>query len=249
MIYKIARVSQMGGRSYNEDCARFEMNGPVMVCAVADGLGGHGGGDIASKVAVDTLVDGFMSNPDIHPDHIFQLFEKANQEVLNKQIASLKMKSTAVALFCNQESMIYGHIGDSRLYRFTEGKRTFQTKDHSVSQMAVLSGEISPEKIRFHEDRNKVLRALGNDLAIKPDIQKAEGRFRAFESFLLCTDGFWEYVLEEEMEIDLAKSHSPDEWLKYMVGRLSKRVNGKNDNFTALAVFVINPSDEITIKE
>ncbi len=249
MIFRIAQVCQRGGRSYNEDCARFEVSGSVMVCAVADGLGGHGGGDIASRVVVDTLVDGFMQKPELQTKHIRQLFEKANQQVISKQTASLKMKSTVVALFCNQGSMIGGHMGDSRLYRFTGGRRTFQTEDHSVSQMAVISGEIPPEKIRFHEDRNKVLRALGNDLTIKPDIWESEGRPGVFEAFLLCTDGFWEHVLEDEMEIDLAKSNTPDEWIKYMVERLSKRVSGKNDNFTALAVFVLDPSDEITIKE
>jgi serine/threonine protein phosphatase PrpC len=60
-----------------------------------------------------------------------------------------------------------------------------------------------------------------------------------FHAFLLCTDGFWEYVLEEEMEIDLTKSNTPSEWISFMTQRLAKKVNGKNDNFTAGAVFTI----------
>ena len=249
MSYKIAGVCQRGGRSYNEDCVRYSMNGTGIVCVVADGLGGHGGGEIASAVVADTLVEGFMSNPHVHNENILHLFESANQEVLNKQVASVRMKSTVVALFLSQNAITVGHVGDSRLYRFTEGRLVFQTKDHSVSQMAVLSGEIPPEKIRFHEDRNKVLRAMGNDAAIKPEIKRLEGRPGAFEAFLLCTDGFWEYVFEDEMEIDLAKSETPEDWLDSMTGRLSKRVNGKHDNFSALAVFAVDSTDEITIKE
>jgi serine/threonine protein phosphatase PrpC len=103
--------------------------------------------------------------------------------------------------------------------------------------MAVFAGEITPAQIRFHEDRNKVLRALGNDLDIKPEISMPLQLASGFHAFLLCTDGFWEYVLEEEMEIDLSKSHAPQEWISLMLQRLYKRVDGANDNFSAIAVF------------
>lgn len=248
MIYQTAQLSQKGGRSYNEDSVLFESRGPVFAGVVADGLGGHGGGDIASRIVTETLVRGFIKAPDSHPDAIKKLFELANQEVLARQTPSVQMKSTAVGVFLSNDGMTVAHTGDSRFYRFSNGRLDFQTKDHSVSQMAVLSGEIPPEKIRFHEDRNKVLRALGNDAAIKPDMTGFEVP-SPFQAFLLCSDGFWEYVLEEEMEIDLAKSDTPQQWLDFMIGRLSKRINGKNDNFSALAVFVVHASEDITIKE
>lgn len=248
MIYKTAQCWQKGGRSYNEDSVLSERRGTVFAGVVADGLGGHGGGEIASQIVTDTLVKGFMKAPELQPDAIKKLFELANNEVLARQTPSVQMKSTAVGVFCSIEGMVVAHTGDSRFYRFLNGKLDFQTKDHSVSQMAVLSGEILPEKIRFHEDRNKVLRALGNDAAIKPDITVFEAP-RPFQAFLLCTDGFWEYILEEEMEIDLAKSETPQEWLDFMIARLSRRINGKNDNFSALAVFVVHTTEDITIKE
>lgn len=247
MKYRAAHCCMKGGRSYNEDSVRFESNGPSFAGIVADGLGGHGGGEIASSLVAETLAGGFMAETSTQPEAIHKLFEKANQEVVSKQTATLQMKSTAVGLFCDDNGLTCAHVGDSRLYRFTNGMITFQTKDHSVSQMAVLSGEIPPSQIRFHEDRNKVLRALGSDASVKPDI--ISWPRQTTDTFLLCTDGFWEYVLEEEMEIDLAKSKTPDEWLRFMIGRLSKRVHGKNDNFSALAIFMAHDAIDITIKE
>ena len=248
MFYKTAQCSQKGGRSYNEDSVLFEGRGPVFAGVVADGLGGHGGGEIASGVVTDTLVKGFMKAPGLQPDNIKELFKLANNEVLTRQTPSVQMKSTAVGVFCTTAGMAVAHTGDSRFYSFSNGKLDFQTKDHSVSQMAILSGEIPQEKLRFHEDRNKVLRALGNDTEIKPDITIFETP-RPFQAFLLCTDGFWEYVLEEEMEIDLAKSVTPQDWIDFMTARLSRRINGKNDNFSALAIFIVHADEDITIKE
>lgn len=260
MYYRTAQYSMKGGRSYNEDSVRCENSSDIFIAVVADGLGGHGGGELASRTVVDSLISEFMIKPDIDADSIRGLFESANRKILSLQTPSLQMKSTGAALFCSPKRMAAAHVGDSRIYRFQDGSIVFQTKDHSVSQMAVLSGEIPPSGIRFNEDRNRVLRAFGGDIAIKPEISFFDGGPRSSDAFLLCTDGFWEYVLEEEMEIDLAKSQTPDQWLDFMTARLGKRVNGKNDNFTAAAVFVMDaegpvkesPSEvlqEITVKE
>ncbi len=247
MIYRAAHYCMKGGRSYNEDSIRYDDGSLGFICVVADGLGGHGGGEIASSLTVETLVNGFKNNPDIGAEAIRRLFEATNREVLARQIPSIQMKSTAVALFCTGTGMTVAHVGDSRFYYFSQGRLIYQTKDHSVSQMAVLSGEISSSQIRFHEDRNKVLRALGSDVEVKPEIQSFS-RPEPSDVFLLCTDGFWEYVLEEEMEIDLAKAQGPQQWLDFMVARLGGRINGKNDNFTAGAIFVANSSMDVTVR-
>lgn len=233
-----AKLSMQGGRPYNEDSVRCIEQGSILVVTVTDGLGGHGGGQIASSLAAETITDTFISNPDINVSNIQMIFESSNEKVLSSQTPACQMKSTGVALFIKDNAAIWAHVGDSRLYHFIDGRLAFQTRDHSVSQMAVMSGDISPSQIRFHEDRNKVLRAFGNDGHIKTEISEVYRLKDKFHSFLLCTDGFWEYVLEEEMEIDLAKSQTPSQWLSFMTQRLDKRVDGKNDNLTAAAVFV-----------
>ena len=147
-----------------------------------------------------------------------------------------KMKTTLVFLAIEKGQARWMHVGDSRLYHFHAGTIANQTMDHSVSQMAVLMGEITPHQIRFHEDRNRVLRALGGESA-KPDLSSAISREEGKEAFLLCTDGFWEYVYESEMEQTLGQSKDPQQWLDKMLTILHSRTPADNDNFTAAVVF------------
>ncbi len=237
MNLRIAQFSSRGGRGYNEDSVRLFQNANAVAVAVADGLGGHGGGDIASAITADTMVQLFANEPAANAEKLRGMFEEANRRVLREQNGFSKMKSTCVTLLLTDTAAAWGHVGDSRLYHFFDGSLSFQTADHSVSYLAYRSGEIPYAGIRFHEDRNKVLRALGNEEEIKPEMAGTELR-RGFHAFLLCTDGLWEYVLETEMEADLCKSHTPEDWISFMVARLMKRVNGRNDNFSAAAVFL-----------
>ena len=146
------------------------------------------------------------------------------------------MKTTLVVLSVEDDLAKWMHVGDSRLYHFTDGKLRRQTMDHSVSQVAVLMGEITQNEIRFHEDRNRVLRALGSENA-KPDISSTIKLSGQRDAFLLCTDGFWEYVYENEMEQSLEKAENPGQWLDEMLKTLRTRVPEDNDNFSAAIVF------------
>lgn len=233
----LASYSSPGGRDYNEDSVSV-WDGQTRQCIiVADGLGGHGGGQIASQTAAGIVTGAFEQAAGIDEAWIQTVFSQANEAVLSRQTENCRMKTTCVSLFVENGQALWAHLGDSRLYHFVNGQIVFFTTDHSVSQMAVLSGEITKEQIRFHEDRNRVLRALGADAAVKPDFGSARLTDADFHAFLLCSDGFWEYVLEGEMEIDLSKSRTASEWIGYMTDRLEKKVDGRNDNYTAAAMF------------
>ena len=238
MEIEIASCSCKGGRDYNEDCVQYLEKDGVCAVVVADGLGGHGGGQIASSVVAEFITGAFMYSPEIKEKNISTIFEQANDAVLSSQTAEKKMKSTAVALFIGGGAIIWGHVGDSRLYHFKDGALIGQTLDHSVSQMAVFSGEIEQWQIRRHADRNRVLRACGVDEGFKPEVAGVYKPGPGFNAFLLCTDGFWEYVLELEMEVGLVKAETPHDWIRGMVGRLARSVPPDNDNFSAAAVFL-----------
>lgn len=242
MKFTTALSSNIGGRENNDDFASYVYNdNSYGAWIIADGLGGYPKGHTASKVAVECSIEEFLLNNQLSPDNIENIFKKANIAVIDAQEDKKminKMRTTIVGLFTDLNKVLWAHAGDSRLYFFKNGVLTFQTMDHSVSQMAVLSGDISPINIRFHEDRNKLLRVLGNDTEIKIDVLKQPIEVNKGDAFLLCTDGFWELVYEVEMEIDLCKSNSPDVWLQYMIERLYRRVSQGNDNFSAIAVFV-----------
>ncbi|MBO7252716.1 MAG: hypothetical protein J6V25_08825, partial [Oscillospiraceae bacterium] len=129
------------------------------------------------------------------------------------------------------------HVGDSRLYHFVNGKLVHQTTDHSVSQMAVMMGEITTHQIRFHEDRNRVLRSLGGENA-KADVSALLDVSSGNHAFLMCSDGFWEYVYEDEMEKTLQQASDPQAWIDSMEAILKQRIPSNNDNYTAGTVFV-----------
>jgi len=242
MAFATASISNVGGRTVNEDHCGF-LEAPGAGCwVVADGLGGHGGGATASALAVDAVLASFRANPRVAADALRSHLAAAHSAIIQRQNepSLSQMRSTIVVLLADSERAVCGHLGDSRLYQFRNGAVEFQTVDHSVPGALAASGSIQADEIRFHEDRNRVLRSLGNADELNPTI--VERPLRQGDVFLLCTDGFWEYVTELEMEADSAKTSAPEEWLHDMASRLLHRAQPENDNWTAVAVFAGPPA-------
>ena len=238
MQIRTAYLNDIGRREYNDDTVRIISQNDGLCVFVGDGLGGYAGGKAASSKAGDIIGNYRKKNTLLDEAAMVEAAKAANEGVLAEQKRSHgRMKTTMVVLTVEGRRARWMHVGDSRLYYFKNGKLQSQTIDHSVSQMAVLMGEIKQEEIRFHEDRNKVLRALGSGNA-KPEISPILSLGEDEHSFLLCTDGFWEYIYEMEMEEFLKKASSPKEWLENMQELLKDRVCREHDNFSAAAVFI-----------
>jgi PPM family protein phosphatase len=237
---RAANLSKAGGRKYNEDYCSFVEDAGFGCYALADGLGGHRGGAMAAKITVETILEQFRASPGNSSDHLKGYLEEARLRFLAEQEkdGSLSnMKATLVVALTNFRELCWGHIGDSRIYCFRDGKLVMQTKDHSVPQHLAASGAISQDQVRFHEDRNRLTRAFdGGDLS-RFEIAGKPLKLLGNEALLLCSDGFWEYVLEAEMEADLLAAETPDAWLNLMETRLLARVEAGNDNYSALALF------------
>ena len=236
--------SDIGGRSCNEDSVQFKTAGEALLAVLADGLGGHGGGDIASGIAVRTLCEGWHGATT--PAVLTELIQQAHRDIRSQQTPALAMKSTVVALALAPGHIDWAHVGDSRLYQFYNGALIRQTRDHSASQIAVMLGQITPEQIRFHEDRSRLFRALGQDGGLTVETGSAALEPGDY-AFLLCSDGFWEYVEEAEMEHALQAAASVQDWVEWMHGLLSRRVPADNDNNTAAAVWLHIPEGRETI--
>ena len=231
--------SSKGRRENNEDAFGFSNEDRVWV--VADGLGGHTSGEIASNIAVSYVLQAAKGNRGFTDSMIVEIILGANERLADDQRANPAhkgMRTTIVAAFASDNKLRYIHVGDSRFYYFKNGKVFTQTKDHSVSQMAVQMGEITTGQIRFHEDRNKLLKVLGDDGDLKLRAADGEITMENGDAFLLCTDGFWELILEPEMEIDLLKAYTPRVWINTMITRVLTRLTDKSDNFTALCGFI-----------
>lgn len=228
-----AFYSDVGGRKNNEDSYLAKKLEQGYLFLVADGLGGHGEGEIASQSAVGAVKE-YMNT---HEPDLVQAILHANRVVLQEQTTrSSQMKTTVAAAYVTQETITVAHVGDSRVYAFANNKVLWQTTDHSASQLAVSVGEITPAQIRHHEDRNVLLRALGANDTLRVDsytlpTQNCQG-------LLFCSDGFWEYVLEEEMETHLATATVADKWLYKLRALQLSRAPERCDNNTAIAVIL-----------
>ena len=224
-----------GGRDHNEDSVRASAARGVFV--LADGLGGHGRGEVASALAVDTLFTAMTQTGELDGERLLALFQSANEEILRQQAQpdQAEMRTTAVALKLTGDTAVWAHIGDSRLYRFSDGELAEVTQDHSVTYRKFLGGEISYMDVYHDDDRSRLLRVLGKE-PCRPEAGSAP--VSPGDAFLLCSDGFWEYVYNEEMQADLCKARTPEEWTEFMLLRHIRRVPSGNDNFSFIAVFV-----------
>lgn len=235
-------MSNIGGRTTNDDTAAIYQEPGKAWVYVGDGLGSYAGGKRASKTAGDKLLQLSKTRSMLDKDTLSSAAQAADKAVKDLQKATGgNMKTTLVFLAVEEDRARWMHVGDSRLYHFKNGRLLKQTTDHSVSQMAVFMGEISVHEIRFHEDRNRVLRALGGDNA-KADVSECVSVVEGEDAFLLCTDGFWEYVYENEMEEQLRLCDGPKDWIKRMEKILRTRVPKDNDNFTAAALICGKPA-------
>lgn len=242
LLYSESALTEAGGRDNNEDALVSTRQGDVACWAVCDGLGGHHGGEIASQIATEAIAQAFTSSPacsDAAVQHYLESAEAALVAAQKSDPSLDMMRTTAVILIADERQAAWGHIGDSRLYHFRDGRILSQTRDHSVPAVFAATGQISADEIRHHVDRSRLLRSLGEAVELKPALVSATP-VASGDAFLLCTDGFWEFVYEAEMEADLASASSPDQWLANMRQRLLHRVSGDNDNYTAIAVWMGN---------
>jgi PPM family protein phosphatase len=232
-----------GGREVNEDARAWAKGKDGRAFwMVADGLGGHGGGEIASRMAVEAAKAHMKQHFGLEPSSLDGALAAAQSAIVarkEEEPGLSRMHSTMVLLVTDGSMARWAHLGDSRLYHFRNGRIRAETEDHSVPQMLFRAGEITKEEIRTHEDRNRLLRSLGSDGTWKPSILAEPVELKAGDAFLLCTDGFWELVLENEMEADLAATDTAEKWLTRMLRRLAARAGEGHDNYTAIAVRVV----------
>ena len=240
MRITVAKYSNQGDRSENEDSCGYIVDAAKnFLAAVADGLGGEGGGSKASGCAIETITECFNEKIAESDEDFNRWFEIANDRVIEMQTPRCAMKTTLVVLQISGKIARWAHVGDTRLYHFVDGRVKERTFDHSVSQMAVLRGEISENEIRGHVDRNKLLKAVGRSEGITAECSgEVNIRDGSEHAFLLCTDGFWELIDEEEMERCLESASDVREWLRGMVELIEDSSKDNKDNNTAIAIIL-----------
>lgn len=247
MRIRFAARTDPGARRGNEDDMRWGATPRGHYAVLADGAGGHSRGAEAARHAVECmerlLCDETMA---FLPANLSQMVRLAHAELQSRQTSErleARMHTTLVALWIDAEAhhVLWTHVGDSRLYRIRQRHCELLTEDDSVVQQMVRSGVLSAEQSRTHPQKNHLLSALGIEGDIDPHtvprpVELAEG-----DVFLLCTDGWWDSFEPEDLAAGLAHADTPEDWLAAMSARIHARALPRQDNYSAIAVWVGDP--------
>ncbi|MDO4532790.1 MAG: Stp1/IreP family PP2C-type Ser/Thr phosphatase [Coriobacteriia bacterium] len=199
---------------------------------VADGMGGHNAGDVASEVAVNTLAALAPTIPDV--DLLGRAVESANHAVITEaQKAGFEgMGTTMTACVVQGDKIAIAHVGDSRAYLLHTGKLQQLTRDHSWVADMVEQGRLTPDEARVHPNRSVITRALGSDPTMQPDLYEitaSEG-----DRLLLCSDGLTGMVDDGSIQAMLARIRDPQRCAAALVKEAI--ANGGSDNITVIVV-------------
>jgi len=219
-------------RSTNQDaCGEFENADGYRMLVVADGMGGHAGGETASRLALECIGRVFELDFGEPQTLLSRAFRAANDEVHrtgNADPALHGMGTTGVALLIGpRDEGWVAHVGDSRAYRLRDGRLDRITEDHSWVGEAVRSGRLDAEQAREHPMRNVLLRSIGVATRVEAEVARID--LKAKDRYLLCSDGLWGEV-DERAIAEVLASRSPAE----AVGELVDLANahGGSDNVT-----------------
>lgn len=215
---------------------RSQPGGRLLV--VADGMGGHRGGEIASRIAVRTVVAFYTANSDENrSDALARAFREANKTIIEESVADstlFGMGTTCTALAIHRGLAYVAHVGDSRAYQVRDGNIVQVTHDHSIVGEMVRSGILTDEDARNHPKRNVITKSLGAQDEIATDLPEALPLVPG-DSFVLCSDGLTAYATDADIAAAVT-SGSPAEACKKLV-KLANDSGGR-DNVTVLIVTV-----------
>jgi protein phosphatase len=169
---------------------------------VADGMGGHSAGEIASKMAVDVISRLYYESPGDARSALMTSFIQANRDIhrSSTEVQGRKgMGTTCTALVLRDGTAMTAHVGDSRLYLIRGGQIYLMTEDHSAVMELVRRGLLTLEEARHHPDKNVILRALGSHKDVEVSIWDEPFPIREGDRFLLCSDGLYDLVEDSEI--------------------------------------------------
>jgi serine/threonine protein phosphatase PrpC len=197
MRFSIFQESRKGARKANQDRTSYAYTRDALLMVVADGMGGHLHGEVASQIAVQLLTEAFQreAKPTLtDPAEFLQRSILDAHFALGDYATARSLvespRTTCVACVVQNAMAYWAHAGDSRLYHLREGRIQAQTRDHSRVQMLVDQGRVREEAVHAHPDRNKIFNCVG--ASARPQVElSAPTPLRADDTLLLCSDGLW----------------------------------------------------------
>ncbi len=242
-VLRIAHLSDVGrARDHQEDASGvFKPTDPALLArrgelfVVADGMGGHNAGEVASQLALNELQRAYFAdaNADIQAS-LAQALQTANQAIYQLSRADARqmgMGTTAALAVVHNQNVFVSNVGDSRVYLIRGGQITQITRDHSWVEEQVRAGVLTPEQARTHPQRNIITRALGTGPAVEPDFYT--GGLQLGDVLVLCSDGLTGHVADQEILL-IAGDNPPNVAAQRLIDLANER--GGSDNITAIVV-------------
>lgn len=221
---------------YNSDIVELQL------FVVADGMGGHNGGETASYLAVKAVEDMLVKNREalinkdiLIPKFIHMTLTEANRIIYNEGLLNENlngMGTTLTMVYFTENSAIIGHVGDSRAYIYNNSELTQLTQDHSLVAELVRNGSISKEEAKDHPQKNIITRALGTDVDLKVDVFERD--IEKGDIVLLCSDGLTNMLSDEEIKHILSTIEVPQEACNCLVEKANEL--GGEDNITVTII-------------
>ncbi len=215
-------------------CHKVGMSGTVFV--VADGLGGHEKGEVASQMAVEETIQYLINTKDEHssPNQRLEAAIQAAHESIRNQSkmgeSPKSMGSTITAIHIGRDTLTIAQVGDSRAYTFREGKLNLLTEDQTLVGMLQKRGLLTDQQAENHPSKHVILQALGQDKEISAEISSC--KFQDDDYILLCTDGLSSYVDHDTIEKILSSSLDTPTHCQHLVD--AANASGGLDNVTVL---------------
>jgi len=239
---EVAGVSDVGCQRHNNEDAyaywepgsdlEFERKGRLAI--VADGMGGHEGGQEASRIAVEAVQEVYAGTPEGNPQSLLAAaFREAHERIhgyatRHPDLRGMGTTATAIVVLPNKR-LYYSHVGDSRLYLVRAGQVSRLTHDHSYVSRLVENGVITSEEAEMHPQRHILTAALGTGPEFSPDMPEHPISLEAGDVLVLCTDGLWGLVADQEVG-EAVMTNSPAEACRVLVEMAKDR--GGPDNIT-----------------
>ncbi|MHC6179563.1 Stp1/IreP family PP2C-type Ser/Thr phosphatase [Clostridium sp. JNZ X4-2] len=220
-------------RKLNEDFAGFYKGKNLNVYVIADGMGGHNAGEVASKIAVETTIDYIKAKDTVDmKEDLLKAINLANERIYKLSRSNNEfggMGTTITACLVEDMKMIVANVGDSGCYIVKYNGIVKITKDHSLVQQLVDEGSITEEEAAIHPNKNIITRALGTNLSVKVDI--FEVNLEDVDRVILCTDGLSNGVSTNEM-YDIIMNNNNEDACKQLIELSNLR--GGRDNISVI---------------
>lgn len=223
-------------RALNEDSYYMPAEGESF-CCVADGMGGHNAGEVASAIAVETIANRLRDKRLAPHERLRRAVHAANSAIHDKAQENAGMSgmgTTITALLVEDGEAHIAHVGDSRCYLMRNRALMQLTSDHTLVEELLLQGAITPAEAKNHPNRNVITRALGTEVSVKVDLLRV--RVEKGDMFLICSDGLTGPVSDREMLEILTSRMKRENKVSALVEKAID--NGGHDNITALLVTV-----------